>query len=291
MLYATRRREGGEYQSLHSALNSIVEKSQMTYSQKSFDALTRSLQAFNDHTVSDIVFEFIDDCYSRLSKKPIRYYDKLSCLHAVAETGLGANDSQIDLFLVVVFEQFPFIVTNTDVQTMTHISSWLARYIELIWVTICDNNSILPNSGDGKILSLIRDELSIILDDENCKNKLAKALKQPSDNTVLDDSSIFPEHIEQGSISSLLHAVVDASSQSLSVLASSKPPEESRDHYVLISWSREDMLDAISEGSVPELFLCLCSQHTEIRKQGLDEIRAFMARLEVSCILTSGDDD
>ena len=61
----------------------------------------------------------------------------------------------------------------------------------------------------------------------------------------------------------------------------SKLPVEDERHAALHKWEREDLTEALEQGDIGELLLCLCSGHEEIRRQAHSAITRFMAKLKV----------
>ena len=62
----------------------------------------------------------------------------------------------------------------------------------------------------------------------------------------------------------------------------SKLPEEPSNHPALHQWQRYNLNDAVDNGSLADLILCLCSSHDEIRRQALMNLRLFASRLQGS---------
>src|SRR5690606_24339801 len=61
-----------------------------------------------------------------------------------------------------------------------------------------------------------------------------------------------------------------------------KLPIEDETHSALHRWEREDLEASLDHGYVGELFLCLCSEHEEIRRQAFAAIGRFMVTVKVS---------
>lgn len=270
-------------------MKSVARESQILHSQNSLDIIVVSLQGFNEWRAANRVFEFIDDCILRLVRKPIRYYDDLTDLVLAANIGMNASDSNIDLLLIALLEQWPFLVKIVDPPALANVSTWLVHYIEMMWITVGRKNSVVSDGGDNKIISLIRDQMKAEINDRECKMMFSKALKDPSEFRVPDEPKLPARASEEKHITKSISDDEDVGSKSSTDLMPSGPPRESEDHPGLNSWSREDVSDAISGGSIADLILCLCSGHAEIRKQGLGNLRTFMGKLEVSDLLTSSD--
>ncbi len=284
-LYLDCRQRGSESQNFRSILKSIVGESQTLNSQISLDVLVASLQDSDEWKASNRVFEFVDDCTLRITRKPIRYYDELA--NIAGNTGMNASDLKIDLLLIAVLEQWPFLVKGADPPTLANVSTWLVRYIEMIWVMLRRGNGGTLVSGNNKILFLLRDRLKAEVNDKKCETMFSKALKVPSELGISDELITSAGACEQEHVARLPSDDEDVSPKPSTDLVPPGPSKESEGHPGLNSWSREDVPDAISGGSIAALFLCLCSAHVEIRKQALGNMRTFMAKLEVSGSLAS----
>ena len=59
------------------------------------------------------------------------------------------------------------------------------------------------------------------------------------------------------------------------------PPQEPTDHPELHGWAREEIQDAVIDGSVGKLVFCLCSKDVSVRKESLNQIRSLSEKLKV----------
>lgn len=59
-------------------------------------------------------------------------------------------------------------------------------------------------------------------------------------------------------------------------------PTEGTTHNALHKWEREEVEQAVEQGRIAELILCLCSQHEEVRRQAFANLVRFMAKLKES---------
>ena len=239
----------------------------------SLDILALSLKGSRDWQASDILYEFLDNCVLRFVRKSVKYCD------ARTELSEDVRSSQIhsrglDLLLVVILEQWPFLNKVTIASEVVNAAAWLARYLDL-----------LRDAGrDLLLLSQIRDRLKAGAPNKECRAVLKKALIEPaglgkhSDLQIADRSSKTIQDQDRTS-----H---DQSERSPPVKISLPlgPPEEDQDHAGLHKWAQKDILDAVIDGSVEDLFFCLCSKHEEIRKQALSGLNTLMSKLEVRAI-------
>jgi nucleolar pre-ribosomal-associated protein 1 len=69
------------------------------------------------------------------------------------------------------------------------------------------------------------------------------------------------------------------------------PPEEDEKHIGLTRWKKKDLSEAIDDGDIGELLLCLCSKHAEIRLQAINNTRQLMATLDASVHTVVNEDE
>lgn len=280
-LYLGRRRNHLDSEDLELILKSIVADSQILHSPNSLHILVLSLRDTDQWKASNRVFEFIDDCILRLARKPIRYHDGLANLVKAAEIEMNVSDSKIDLLLVATSEQWPFLVNKADPLALAIISTWLVRYVELMRISV-GRNSSGHDGGDSKIISLIRDQMKAKINDNICKRIFSKGLQHDMDIGILIDLDTSTIANGGGIAAKTITDDEGPGRKPLTNFLPRGPPKESEDHPGLNNWSREDVQDAISGGSIADLILCLCSEHTEIRKQALGNMCALVGKLEVS---------
>jgi len=238
----------------------------------SFDVLILSLRGFTNPP-SDGLYKFIDNCISRLAQKPVKYFDALTSLPFSAAEAHGYDT---DLLIIAIAEQWPFLIKNSSLSVLTLLSEWLARYM----------NVALHFGGNKQILSHISSQLATGMENGNCRALIEMALEQPPDTHI--GEALGREVLASQEDVAAAEAVpqsTEETTEPLEALFPVGPPEENANHPRLNRWSKEEAADAISEGSIEELVLCLCSQHEEIRKQALVNVRTFMAKLEVSRLI------
>ena len=239
----------------------------------SLDVLALSLKASGDWQASDTLYKFFDNCVLRFVRKSVKYCDALTNLLEDVRSN-EIHPKGLDLLLIVILEQWPFLIEATTGSEVFNVTVWLARYLDLSM-----------NAGrDLTLLSRVRDRLQDEAMDKECRAALKKALKGPaghgqrSDLEIIDRSS----HIIQNQERTPLDQPKRSPSPEISLPCG--PPEEDQDHAGLRKWAQKDIQDAIVDGSIEDLFFCLCSKHGEIRKQALSGLSNFMSKLEVCSI-------
>ena len=241
-----------------------------------FEVLILSLRTQTTKDIGD-VYAFLDNCFRRATKKTVIYADHLNNLvHSALSNGIkGAPRCLPDLLMVTFVEQLPHLIARRPDGLVVAVAYFLRIYIDI---------SAL-RGVDRDMLVLVRDILIESFTKENeCRLIIGKALQEPLDAKVQEAFDSLQETTEN------LHQI-SASPKPLNMEIQSEmlvppgPSAENENHQGLIRWTREDIQDAITDGAIEELILCLCSAHEEIRKQALTGIRAFVGKLEVSLLL------
>lgn len=241
----------------------------------SLDVLVLSLEESHSGKVSDTLYGFLDNCVLRFVKKPVKYYDILASLAGDNESS-QIESGNIDLLLVVILEQWPFLIKTSTAPDTVGVAMWLAHYLE----------SSISAGGNPALLSQIRDKLSNEAKDNDCRAVLSKALKEPGGFGQLGKFEILAPSCIVKDQASTARGQPKAFAPPEEPLLS-RPPDENEDHVGLRKWTQKDVQDAIGEGSVGDLIFCLCSKHEDIRKQAQNGLVAFMAKLEVRKISSS----
>jgi nucleolar pre-ribosomal-associated protein 1 len=177
---------------------------------------------------------------------------------------LSKDDSGTTSALVaVIVEQWPFVVKSGEESTEAAVGSWVASLL-----------GNLKQAGESmKVLKAARDSLVGATETKMIKSLLKKSLKGAEDADTenkmdIDSGSNVP--------STKKTPTVDLN-EIFGFL-----PTEGTTHNALNRWEREEVEQAVEQGRVAELILCLCSQHEEVRRQAFSNIVRFMAKLKES---------
>lgn len=269
-------------QNYNEVVESVAIESQILNSRHSLNALNLSLQDFGSWKASDNVFEFLDNCILRLVRGSIHYYDLASSLVLSKESNFDTSDVKIDLLLVAVMEQWPFLARSVDPATLQNVSFWLIRYVAAVRLTLSYNGGDMHDSGTANLLSQIKSRIGTKTEDKACGRIFRSGWEDPLEFGI-SEQKIKVATVNNEERITKLNTRTQLETPAISTnLVPSGPPQEDEDHPGLNKWSREDIDDAISEGTIGDLFLCLCSQYAEIRKQALSSVEALMRKLEVS---------
>jgi len=283
-LYVDRRQVHTDSRQLRTLLVSVVQEHQFldfSDGMLSLDVLVLTLQDSDQWKASNTVFEFLDNCILRLVRKPVHYYDTFSDLVATTSGAMETNDTDIDLLMIAIMEQWPFLAKFADEESVTNVATWLVRYIESSWLRMRNKDEARLHHGFLGVLAQIRDKIAILVNNEACRSMLNRTLSDPPELGLSIESATDISISEQERDEKPRSRVESREPEPCVNQVPPGPPEEHEDHPGLNRWTRENILDAISDGAIEELLLCLCSKYAEIRQQASASIGTFMAKLEV----------
>ena len=269
-------------QKYSEVVESVAIENQILNSRHSLNALNLSLQDFGSWKASDNVFEFLDNCILRLVRSSIHYYDLASSLVLPKEKRVDSSDVGIDLLLVAVMEQWPFLAKSVDSAALQNVSLWLIRYVAAVRLTLSYDDGDVHGIGTADLLSQIKNQIRTKTEDKLCRRIFKSGWEDPLEFGISEQTMTVAAVNNEETVRTLDTRTQPEKLASPANLVPAGPPHEDEDHPGLNRWSREDIEDAISEGAIGDLFLCLCSQYVEIRKQALSSVEAFMTKLEVS---------
>lgn len=283
-LYLDRIQLGIGSEQLRVILETIIRESQILRTDTSMTSLQNlvlSLQDFETWKASDQLFEFFDHCVLRFVRKPVHYYDTLADVIAAVKLDISPKSCNIDFLLITILDQWHFLVKSADAPTVTNISKWLTRFIEVICIGDVYLRKLPNESGTTRLLSYICDQLKAEVEDAACRVMFEQTMEERPELRTLKEL-VATNNISKARQTSTpadpsLKKHVEAAEAHLPP----GPQEEHEDHPGLLQWTRHEVRDAISEGLVRDLILCLCSEHEQVRRQALIGIRAFMVKLEV----------
>lgn len=218
------------------------------------------------------MFEFLDKCIIRFVQKSVKYYEELNILsHVYTDADTPSWTGQISPLFATLVEQWPYVVKSGEGSEKLEVAQWLARYIGYSKQLV----------GDEALLANVRDKLVSHAGDRKCRAILEKAFQEQRNDGFPLDQQISIQPSLSNSIKE--HSQPTASSADTEEMLQG-PQAEDEDHPGLRRWMRKDGQEAIDDGDVGELVICVCSEHEDIRKQALINIEKFMAKLEVGIV-------
>jgi len=283
-LHVNRRQAHFGSRQLGTLLASVFQDSHLLDSVNcmlSLDVLVLTLQNSDKWKASHTVFEFLDNCILRLVRKPVHYYDAFSNLVTNLDGAVKTTDTHVDLLLIAIMEQWPFLVKVADLSTVTNVATWLVRYLEFSWLRLRDMYEARLHRESTEVLTQIRDQIKVAINDKACHSMLERTLSDPRELGLSIEWAIFTGTNKQKRDEKPISQDEAHQPEPRVNQIPPGPPEEHEDHPGLNRWTREDNMDAINDGAIEELLLCLCSKYGEIRQQAMTSVGTFMAKLEV----------
>lgn len=256
-------------------LRSIIEDTTILKQDTNYhplDILVLSLQDCANAQASDSLFEFIDNCILRCSRKPVKYYDDLTRLVSAIRPSVAVEvkDCNIDLLLVTILDQWPFLVKSAATMIIETATRWLVRYLDL---SMCTGSNMI-------VLSTFHEQFMNHLTDKENRLLLEEALREPAKHGMHHELREINKFTQDKNTNLVVH-LPKSRSDSPEDFSIPELPVEGEDYPALRKWVQKETPESIRDGAVGQLILCLCSKHEEIRKQAIVALRSFSASLEV----------
>ncbi|KAF1846825.1 uncharacterized protein K460DRAFT_386959 [Cucurbitaria berberidis CBS 394.84] len=270
-------KENELYAGIKSLLGAVLQDQEMLQTKTSPDALDALIASLGGSSVSSTpsaeALEFLDDCCARFIKVPIKYFDDLDAMCArscLATTDLGPFSP----LLITLVEQWPFKGGETATSsTADPLSQWLSRLLYLLKL-IGEDETILTIVRDALVESanqayqdVLKDSFLWKMSKERAKEALKLATGADFSGSERSSTSPVPADEPEQPAKARYEVSLEA------------PPKEDEKHTGLTRWKRKDLSEAIDDGDIGELLLCLCSEHTEIRLQAIHNIRQLMVTM------------
>ena len=237
------------------------------------DALIASLTTSEDWKASDALYAFLDNCILRLARRTMKYYgDVVDLVNKILPNSTPAQRKPISLLLIVVLEQWPYFIESAQASDLRNATSWMTRYLEILQYI----------GEEGTVLLHVRDKLRDQISEESCRFTLQVALENLPKVEVLE-SLKQRSHTKENTLNEIdLQRSREVANKTPNLMdLPFEPPREAQDHPGLTRWLKKDMSDAIEDGAVSELLICLCSKYEEIRRQAILGVESLMGKLEV----------
>lgn len=237
----------------------------------SFEVLLLSLQNLNHGLPSNSLFEFLDNSILRCLRKPVKYHDDLAAIISGLTPNIGEiKDCKVDLLMVTILDQWPFLTKSENPVVLNEVTLWLVRYLDFL----------MHNGGSLALLSMFRKMLKKQVRDKDTRGLLEQALRKPTIYGTKDELMKVNRSSQQGNNPSAnLHQEADVElSKDFTV---PQLPTEDEDHPALIRWAQMGISEAIKDGQIGGLILCLCSKYEDIRKQAIVNLGKFSGILQV----------
>ncbi|KAF2855567.1 hypothetical protein T440DRAFT_439902 [Plenodomus tracheiphilus IPT5] len=268
------------YGGIKNLLSEVLRDQEMLQTRTSPDALDALVASLGTTSGSDApsnaVLEFLDDCCARFIKVPVKYFDDLDSM--LARCSRSAVDSgPFSAILMTLVEQWPFKGGVAQTATAAEaLAQWLSRLLYLL--KLIGEDELLLSGVRDTMVEAANPAYKDVLKDaflwKMGKERAKEALKQA---TGADFSGS-----ERSTTSPVPRVEPEQPAYSRPGVDLEAPPTEDKKHAGLTRWRKKDLAEAIDDGDIGELLLCLCSEHAEIRIQAIHSVRQLMANLNTS---------
>lgn len=234
----------------------------------SFNGLLSSLDASDSETLA-AELSFLDNCITRVVKKPVVYLDLTDNLRGDDQN----SHKRLSLLVSVVVEQWPFVVKAGDINREKLVSEWISRF----FIALADHGE------DAKALAEACNAILSSTENKKARSPLKEVLKhlKQADATTIDKDGA--SEMKPVDLAASSHQNIDFQSDLEATFGTL--PAEPKSHNGLIKWDREEIEMAVDNGYAADLIFCLCSEHEEIRRQAATAIPRFMKKIMVRCLV------
>jgi nucleolar pre-ribosomal-associated protein 1 len=238
-----------------------------------FDALAVSLASFDGIDTAPRVYEFLDNCILRFIRKSIKYCGDADKFFKINRDPTSET-RPVSLLHFALLEQWPFLVAANG-ESIAAVGDWIASYI----------SASKAIGEDSVILQNIRTQMWQQIKDKNYGTSL-----KPTSNDPLSKELLLKLQKSEGAAALINKNTAESVPGDNpykpplvgdSVFRDLELPKEDDDHRGLNRWSMEDIATAIEGDALIDLIYCLCSEHCEVRRQALINLRHFVAKLKV----------
>ncbi|KAF2488089.1 ribosome 60S biogenesis N-terminal-domain-containing protein [Neohortaea acidophila] len=219
------------------------------------DALIASLIRLDDPTFAH-VGAFLDDCFTRASRKPIKYVDDIE---AIVPSHGEERASPPSVLIAVLLEQAAFVLARPTPERDVS-ASWIATFSELV-------AAVESNTAVHTLVDKLKEQLGI---------SSTRSAKGRLDYSTLIKTVTLQE--------TLVEETNGFDSDDSVIIPFKPPPEEREDHPELLKWAKKELDIALEDGAVDALILCLCSQYPEVRTQALTQLYKLQESLHNSSL-------
>ena len=239
----------------------------------SAEVLIHSLRRCGQWEAGASLFEFLDECLVRLAKKPVKYYDDfMEIIREIESNDAAVKTSSVGLFLTVIVEQWPFLVKSSSSHTLQNVTVWLNRFVG--FCIHADENTILLSYFRNQIQKLVNDfEAVSILQTPFEELEQLPMMRIPTISDGMDDRKMEDRKI--------FISPPEIRTTGLKIFREASPLLEVHDERDLTKWARKEVGQAMLDGDVGALVLCLCSKYEEVRKSALNSLKIIFGKLEV----------
>ena len=243
----------------------------------SLDALLVGFALADESRPALSEYEFLDNAVGRAFRRPIHYEDLLSNLRADKPSGrIGAEGSHVSLLLVSLVEQWPFALRSEAVPASGKVN--LARRISRVF-EFCS-----MVGEDSRSLNI----LCTVLINSSMESVCRGIFKEVPDPATIKRLKWPTDALEPcGNASDVQEGLSARSSHPDKVVAKLNENGDGDlqddlrlpDPRTLFKAVTKDVQEAVENGDVGQLILCLCSKILSIRMEALSSLFKVVERL------------
>ena len=256
---------------MHGVLESVLEENFIITSPglpNNLALLISSIQIMAKTSVNDGIYMFLDNCFQRIAKRTVHYYDLFQELRR--SSAPPAEDA--GLLIIAAAEQLNYLADQHDTELPDVAARWFKYFVSSSLRASADK-SLIQSICNG---CLSKDTL------RTCglafESLVQEIIEAEEDSKRRMDSPMEEADISKEPSETKLRL---AAPSNLAASLPSGPKAEDEQHPGLRKWAKEDVSDAIRDGLLDELIMCLCSQHRDIRLQAIAHLTSIMSTLEV----------
>lgn len=252
-------RKDHQHGGIRDLLYQTLIEHNITSSHSACDALIASLIPLTDDRFNNIATH-LDDYLARANRQPVKYLDDLeNLLPKLSNDALGQSAGSSSPFIAVLLEQSSFVVASES--NREELISWINGLLELLQHT----------EEQPEALEAVAETLAAL------PGWTAPTLNTTSALALLDEVKI-PAASSVDSADAVTLADTDA------IIPFSAPPTELDDHPELFKWTKKDIDQALEDGDIDALVLCLCSEYPEIRIQARAQLQILATKIRMSTL-------
>lgn len=258
---------------IRSILDSVIQESGIMQTRTKLpglDALITALRA-QKYTKSVEIYTFLDSCALRCASTPVKYIDSADQYYESAHAGVDKLARHpLSLLLLVIAEQWPFVVKSSEPDTLQEIAEFLSSYLA----------ASIKLGEDKKILKLLIKHLGAESPDGSRARKIIEKTKKIIDTIELPEVDA-QDHVAAIRIpgGKLQNAPTIATTVFDFVENSREDPD---DHRALTRWRNKEMAEVIEDGHAASLISLLSNLHLSARKEALTNIAKLSADIKQS---------
>lgn len=265
---STEKSSGVEADQMRSILQSVTLESQVMQNQTSesaLETLANVLEAGSTSKYYNDTCAFVDDCVSRCSAKPVKYFTDLERCSVDLVTSDGS--APVSLLVMTMADQWSFLVQNKPAEVVRDIAIFVGLFFNAL-VAIGEDRHVMGN--------VLKETAQQTPKSSKERKELDEALKGltshvPVPNGISSATTKFEPTKDTQKSKNVL------ASDPLSQIERQAPPQ---DHKALVKWQNKDISTLIDDEILGSLFTLLSSQHLQMRKEALTTLSKISASIK-----------